>query len=267
MKKLLTLFAFTLLAFTGNAQSCPDNKHPHAIDLGLQTGTKWACCNVGAGKPEAYGGYYAWGEVQEKSVYDWDTYQYWIDNNGDGDWDSNEFTNLGSDIAGTQYDVAHAKWGGSWVMPTSSQFYELFNRPHEMTTINGVYGLKITVSNGGSIFFPAAGFQVFNQHNYQTGHSGHYWSSTQYSSDLSYAYEFVFSSTIMHVPSNGRSKGNTVRPVISGTTDINLPESFSNASNHAVYNLYGIKVADNSADMNTLPPGIYILNGKKIVIK
>ena len=44
-------------------------------------------------------------------------------------------------------------------------------------------------------------------------------------------------------------------------------DTFSNASNHAVYNLYGIKVADNSADMNTLPPGIYILNGKKIVIK
>ena len=28
--------------------SCPDDKHPHLIDLGLPSGTKWACCNVGA---------------------------------------------------------------------------------------------------------------------------------------------------------------------------------------------------------------------------
>lgn len=38
---------------------CPDDNHPHMIDLGL--GVKWACCNVGATAPEEYGGYYAWG--------------------------------------------------------------------------------------------------------------------------------------------------------------------------------------------------------------
>ena len=54
--------------------SCPDANHPHAIDLGLPSGTKWACCNVGASAPEQYGGYYAWGETHEKSVYNWDTY-------------------------------------------------------------------------------------------------------------------------------------------------------------------------------------------------
>ena len=37
--------------------SCPDSHHPHMIDLGLPSGTKWACCNVGATKPEEYGGY------------------------------------------------------------------------------------------------------------------------------------------------------------------------------------------------------------------
>ena len=29
--------------------SCPDANHPHMIDLGLPSGTKWACCTVGAG--------------------------------------------------------------------------------------------------------------------------------------------------------------------------------------------------------------------------
>ena len=53
---------------------CPDDNHPHMIDLGLSSGTKWACCNVGASKPEDYGGYYAWGEILVKSDYYWDNY-------------------------------------------------------------------------------------------------------------------------------------------------------------------------------------------------
>ena len=56
--------------------SCPDNNHPHMIDLGLPSGTKWACCNVGAHSPEEYGGYYAWGEISEKPVYNEVTYLY-----------------------------------------------------------------------------------------------------------------------------------------------------------------------------------------------
>ena len=39
--------------------SCPDDNHPHMIDLGLPSGTKWACCNVGATKPKGDGDYYA----------------------------------------------------------------------------------------------------------------------------------------------------------------------------------------------------------------
>lgn len=42
---------------------CPDDHHPHMIDLGLPSGTKWSCCNEGASKPEEYGGYYQFGVV------------------------------------------------------------------------------------------------------------------------------------------------------------------------------------------------------------
>ena len=48
-----------------STHSCPDNNHPHMIDLGLPSGTKWACCNVGASKPEEYGGYYEWGQIAD----------------------------------------------------------------------------------------------------------------------------------------------------------------------------------------------------------
>ena len=43
--------------------TCPDDHHPHWIDLGLPSGTKWACCNVGASSPEAFGGYYQFGQI------------------------------------------------------------------------------------------------------------------------------------------------------------------------------------------------------------
>lgn len=43
--------------------SCPDSNHPHWIDLGLPSGTKWRCCNEGASTPEDYGGYYEFGQV------------------------------------------------------------------------------------------------------------------------------------------------------------------------------------------------------------
>ena len=52
-----------------------------AVDLGLSV--LWASCNVGAESPEEYGGYYAWGEIEEKAEYDWSTYK-WCD----GDYDA-----------------------------------------------------------------------------------------------------------------------------------------------------------------------------------
>ena len=46
------------------------------VDLGLPSGLKWATCNVGANSPEVYGNYYAWGETEPKTTYDWSTYKW-----------------------------------------------------------------------------------------------------------------------------------------------------------------------------------------------
>lgn len=151
---------------------CPDHNHPHAIDLGLPSGTKWACCNVGASSPEGYGGYYAWGETSEKSYYDRDTYAYYNSN-------TVEYVYLGSDIAGSSYDVAHVRWGGSWIMPSVERLEELFNYcTREWTTLNGVNGILVTGPSGGQIFLPAAGYRWFGGL-YNAGFLGYYWSSTQ----------------------------------------------------------------------------------------
>lgn len=155
---------------TKEVHLCQDNHHPHAIDLGLSSGTKWACCNVGASTPESYGGYYAWGETSEKSDYDWDTYAY-------GSSEVN-CQNIGSDIAGTQYDVAHVRMGGSWRMPSHDQQMELMdNCTRTWTQQNGVNGILVIGKNGGQIFLPAAGDRL-DDNLYNVGSYGYYWSSS-----------------------------------------------------------------------------------------
>ena len=178
------------------------------IDLGLPSGTKWACCNVGADKPEEYGGYYAWGETEAKSTYDWSTYIH---------CDGSEKTchTLGSDIAGTEYDVAHVKWGGTWVMPSRKQQDELRdNCAYEWTTVNGVKGGRFTSKkNGKSIFLPAAGGRDDSDLN-NAGSYGYYWSSAQDPSDTNYAYYLDFGSGRTDWSYGSRSYGLSVRPVV-----------------------------------------------------
>ncbi len=195
---------------------CPDNNHPHAIDLGLPSGTKWACCNVGANKPEAYGGYFSWGETSAKSVYNDVTYKYSTgkDKDGDGIYDKNDkYQDIGLSICGTQYDVAHLKWGGSWMLPSSEQMKELIDEcKYELTTFNGVKGARFTSPNGRSIFLPAAGHHYKNF--YQAGEKGEYWSGTLQSKLFDHtAITLEFQYSTPYHTSTLRSCGISVRPV------------------------------------------------------
>ena len=175
-----------------------------AIDLGLPSGTKWASCNVGANKPEEYGDYYAWGETTTKKEYTYDNYLYY--KNG-------KYLNIGADISGTQYDVARAKWGGKWRIPTKDEVEELVdNCKYEWTTLNGVKGGKFTGPNGNSIFLPAAG-RRWDSDLGHAGESGYYWSSTQDPGYSNGAYYLYFSSGSAGWDYNGRNDGQSVRPV------------------------------------------------------
>ncbi|MBR6187549.1 MAG: hypothetical protein IKQ59_01135 [Prevotella sp.] len=184
--------------------SCPDGNHPHIIDLGLPSGTKWACCNVGASKPEEYGGYYAWGETKTKEVYTGDTYQY---------YQNGSYVNIGSDIAGTEYDAATANWKAPWRMPTIDQCRELLdNCTSEWTTQNDVKGRKFTGPNGGTIFLPAAGHRWYSVLS-RAGSYGYFWSSTLYESTPYNAWNLSFYSGGVYTYDSGRGYGHTVRPV------------------------------------------------------
>lgn len=195
---------------------CPDHNHPHAIDLGLPSGTKWACCNVGASTPEGYGGYYAWGETSEKSVYNEATYLYYTGQDTDGDgWIEENFNaiNIGSDIAGTSYDVAHVRWGGSWIMPSHDRQMELMNNcTREWTTLNGVNGILVTGPSGGQIFLPAAGYRWGDDLS-NAGSYGSYWSSTQNPGYCNVAYFLNFRSGRWDRGYSNLGNGQSVRAV------------------------------------------------------
>ena len=189
--------------------TCPDANHPHMIDLGLPSGTKWACCNVGASAPEGYGNYYAWGETQPKSVYHYDTYQYY---NGNLDY-PDCWINIGSDIAGTQYDAATANWGAPWRMPSLTQIQELVNNcTFTWTTMNGVNGRKFTGPNGGTIFLPAAGYRRLDEFD-NLGSCSICWSSTLNESGPCCAYCSWFDSDDADWGYGYRFGGLSVRPV------------------------------------------------------
>ena len=183
---------------------CPDSHHPHVIDMGAAG--KWACCNVGASSPWEYGGYYAWGETEEKSTYDWSTYAHC-------DGSSSTCHKLGSDIAGTNYDVAHEKWGGKWRMPNYDQQMLLNdNCSSEWTSLNGINGRKFTAPNGGTVFLPAAGYCNNDRKSY-AGRAGYYWSSTQHTYYSYNAFYLNFDSTHTIWNQYNRCNGQSVRPI------------------------------------------------------
>ena len=173
-----------------------------AVDLGLSV--LWADRNVGASSPGDYGSYYAWGETSTKNDYSWGTYQY---------YDGSNWTNIGSNISGSRYDVARQRWGGGWKLPTKSQWEELINRcTWTWTTQGGHSGYKVTGPNGNSIFLPAAGCRDGTS-SYGVGSFGDYWSSTLLESSTDYAWYLHFNSGIHGMYGNYRNYGHTVRPV------------------------------------------------------
>lgn len=175
---------------------CPDDNHPHAIDLGLPSGTEWACQNVGAHTPDQYGSYFAWGETESDTPYqtDWSRYLFSFEGN-DGNSDSPYFCHLTrycshSNMGQAGFtdgltelvpadDAATANWGDNWCMPTYTQTVELNNSTYvscTWTTVNGVEGQLFTsTSNGNCIFLP---FTLVSQDEHQTKY-GYYWSSTR----------------------------------------------------------------------------------------
>ena len=186
------------------------------VDLGLPSGLKWATCNVGATEPWEYGGYYAWGETEEKNYYSWSTYK-WGGRNGGSTFVTKYCTESDSEffdgkiILELEDDVANVKWGGSWRMPTIDEINELKDKcTWEWTSNNGVYGCKVTGNNGNSIFLPSAGSGDEPYLNV-----GYYHSSSLSDYDSHITFSLYFNQFGCSERSFYRSGGFCVRPVTS----------------------------------------------------
>lgn len=125
-----------------------------AVDLGLPSGTKWATFNLGATKPEEYGDYYAWGELETKDVYNWENYKY---TENILKYNSEDEMN----ILLPEDDISTKICGKGWCTPTYTDYKELIDnmKGYYVTSINGIKGIKFTSdTTGQSIFLPIAGF-------------------------------------------------------------------------------------------------------------
>lgn len=144
---------------------CPDNHHPHIIDLGLPSGTKWSCCNVGAESPNSLGSLFAWGEIATKNSYHPDNYTLYDEEKLEKEG-KYVYKDLGRSISQTDYDAAY-KWltivqnGQTYktCMPTAAQCEELYkNCSFKTAVVNNKHGVLLTSKNGAKLFLPASGF-------------------------------------------------------------------------------------------------------------
>ncbi len=221
-------------SFETEEPPCPEG----AVDLGIvitrEDGSRyklfWAKSNLSesglCANPQDYGDYYAWGETKPKADYSWDSYKFRTSgdfytniifskyNTKDSNGPVDNITELqrGENPNETVDDVARAKLGGKWRMPTDEEWMELLAFDNEWTNINGKKGRLITGKNGNSIFLPAAG-RMDDTNLYYDGSYGYYWSSSLDPDNPHSAWSFYVYSQSCYWTCYTRCTGLPVRPV------------------------------------------------------
>lgn len=189
------------------------------VDLGLPSGTLWATCNVGASAPEESGQYFAWGETQPKTIYDWPHYTLCKGSIATlTNYCMNEKYGTADRLSelADNHDAATTRWGKAWCMPTKAQAEELLsptNTRITSTTINGINGFTISsLSGDASIFLPAAG-AVIDTTNSMAGEHAEYWTRSLQTDDSSRAHYMYIDSYRPITDNQLRFIGCPIRPV------------------------------------------------------
>lgn len=184
------------------------NCNNYVVDLGLPV--KFLNHNMGAFAPEEYGGYYAWGETEDKGSYN---------NNNTYALYNNESVRK---IRLTEYDVAHVRLGGNFSIPTPAEMRMLSDScTWTRTTFQGINGLIATGKNGNKLFFPCAGYRSgTNLSNSSTDSykHGYYYTSSKVNSseNKTWILDAYYNSNTLSVESMASPYyGRSIRPVIS----------------------------------------------------
>ncbi|MCR5152046.1 MAG: LamG domain-containing protein, partial [Prevotella sp.] len=172
----------------------------YVVDLGLPV--KFLNHNMGAFAPEEYGGYFAFGEIEDKGNYTSGNYTL----NG---------VDPGCDIRLTQYDVSHVKLGHGFSLPTNAELSMLSDSCEwTWSSLGGHPGYKIKGKNDNYLFLPAAGYRN-GQSNDELTTRGLYRSSRLFSEKLHYNWYMNFYSNSHSVVLSGNDiyLGESIRPV------------------------------------------------------
>lgn len=194
--------------------------HEYA-DLGLKSGTLWAICNLGAESRGEVGLQLAWGEIEPKDYYYWDSYKYYeyvIDESMEV-----HCTEIGEDICGTEYDAVRAHWGPNWKMPSYDEIKELRRNCWWLfVEEDGAQGYRLYGPNSNSIFMPfTSGYKIVGMS--VLPNIGMYWSGTEFplqehfyvpEEANSAASVFDFDAAAINVTWGDKCCGLAIRPVV-----------------------------------------------------
>ena len=240
------------------------------IDLGLPSGLCWATTNLGATEPEQEGTHYAWGEIEPKNNYSYNTYK-WSNLLGDNEYIkyiTDDWYGL-IDFRTTlepNDDAANVALGGKWHIPTLEDAEELLREcTVENLEYKGVEGYYIKGPNGNVIFLPAAGQKVGEDYEECTD-CGIYWTSTLHENYQDMANVLYFSNVwSLEVNKNPRVEGLPIRPVIHkdyvAIDEVPAIEVYAKEGtiyselDFEIYNLTGLNVTH----LNGSLEGIYIV--------
>ncbi len=152
------------------------------VDLGLESGTLWATCNLGAVAPWYYGDYYAWGETETKNNFGYETYKYCKGSKesftkycNNAEYGYNGFTDALTTLESTD-DAATTIWGSEYSMPIvadwnelSSQCYWIWTENYNNQNVSGyiVYKAKSADDKGTIVYSsgtPSASYSLSDSH-------------------------------------------------------------------------------------------------------
>ena len=153
----------------------------NAVDLGLSV--LWADCNVGGDSESPIGGLYGWadpsGEKKSQNVADYVPLRKYLS------------SQIPMNISGTEYDIASAKWGKGWKMPSKQDWKELIEKcKWTKEKAFHVDGNRVEGPNGNSIFLPNTGLR-FGETISNTD-AGYYWTSEMAQNDRECACYYYF---------------------------------------------------------------------------
>ena len=243
------------------------------VDLGLTSGLCWATQNIGATEPQEEGTHFAWGEVEPKEDYSYNTYRWanLLKNNEYIKYVTDDWYGL-IDFRTTlepDDDAANVALEGKWHIPTQADVEELLREcTTEFGSYYGVNGYFVTGPNGNAIFLPAVGIKDGTGYEAST-RGGDYWTSSLYENNQGYAVTLSFSLTYIDIDDMKRTKGLAIRPVIHkdyvGVEEVQSINVYAKDNTiyceepFEIYNVTGLNVTH----LNGYLEGVYVVKTEK----